>query len=106
MLTKHKYAAAVLAVIVLATGIGVGTALAREGTSARQPDKIALGAEEVKQLVLLMDQDRDGRVSEHEFMSFMKSEFERLDTNKSGELDVKRLKESQIPVRPFTAVGK
>ncbi len=83
----------------------VGTALAR-GEAPDTRDKLALGEDEVKQLVLLMDQDQNGKVSRQEFMNFMKAEFERLDKDKSEELDVKELKASQIRVSHFTAFGK
>ncbi len=46
---------------------------------------------ETKQLLLLMDVDRNGKVSRQEFMDFMASEFDRLDLNKNGELDVYEL---------------
>jgi len=46
---------------------------------------------EVKKLLLLMDHDQSGKVSREEFMAFMKSEFDRLDVNRDGELDVKEL---------------
>jgi hypothetical protein len=102
----RKCALAVLAVAtLLASGTWVGTALAR-GDNSPERDKIALGENEVKQLVLLMDKDQNGKVSEQEFMNFMEAEFQRLDKDKSGELDVKELQEPQIRVRPFTAFGK
>ncbi len=102
----HKCALAGLAVAtVLASGTWVGTALARsQGTHG--PDKFALGEEEVKQLVLLMDQDRNGKVSEQEFMNFMRAEFKRLDKDNSGELDVRELRRSQIRASRFTSAGK
>ena len=93
------------AATLLASGTWVGTALAREDTPPVQ-DKLALGEEEVKQLVLIMDQDKNGKISEQEFLNFMKAEFHRLDKDKSGELDVKELKDSHVRVRSFTAVGK
>jgi hypothetical protein len=107
---RHKYICAGFVVATLvAAGTGgtrIGTALARGGTTPPQ-DKIALGEGDVKQLVLLMDQDKNGKVSEQEFMRFMKAEFKRLDKDKSGELDVKELKESQIrPSVTFMAGGK
>ena len=46
---------------------------------------------EVKKLLLLMDKDRNGKVSRAEFMAFMQAEFDRLDVNKDGELDVNEL---------------
>jgi Ca2+-binding EF-hand superfamily protein len=106
---RHKYG---LAGIVVATllasgtvGIRSRTVLARSG-DAPPRDKIALGEGEVKQLVLLMDQDKNGKVSEQEFMKFMKAEFKRLDKDRSGELDVKELSQSQIRSSTFMDAGK
>src|SRR5580704_17677781 len=78
MLTRHKRTFTGLAAILLAAGTGVGTAVAREGDTPRPQDKVALGEDEVKQLVLLMDQNKNGKVSEQEFMNFMRAEFRRL----------------------------
>lgn len=71
----------------------------------KKPDTVALGEDEVKQLLLLMDTDKNGKISKKEFMSFMEAEFNRLDKDKSGELDPKELTESRMRAsRP--AVGK
>jgi len=71
----------------------------------KQQRTLALGEDEVKQLLLLMDADKNGKISKQEFMNFMSAEFDRLDKDKSGELDQKELKQSQIRAsRP--AVGK
>jgi hypothetical protein len=103
---RSKCALAGLAVVtLLASGTWVGTALAR-GEAPDTRDRLVLGEDEVKQLVLLMDQDQNGKVSRQEFMNFMKAEFERLDKDESEELDVKELKASQIRVSHFTAFGK
>jgi hypothetical protein len=70
---------------------------------------IAQGEDAAKQLLLLMDRDKSGKVSRAEFMSFMEAEFNRLDKDKSGELDVKELEQSQFKVRevePFSLAGK
>jgi Ca2+-binding EF-hand superfamily protein len=76
-----------------------------EMASPKGQDRIALGADEVKQLLLLMDTDKNGKISKQEYMNFMAAEFERLDVDKSGELDVKELTRSQFRVsRP--PVGK
>lgn len=45
-----------------------------------------------QRLLLLMDKDKNGKVSKQEFMSFMESEFDQLDVNKSGDLDVRRIR--------------
>ena len=45
------------------------------------------------------------KISKQEFMSFMEAEFDRLDKDKSGELDPKELTQSRIRAyRP--AIGK
>ena len=66
-------------------------------------DKLALGENEVKQLLLLMDTDQNGKISKQEYLKFMDAEFERLDKDKSGELDVKELTQSKLRVSHFRA---
>jgi EF hand domain-containing protein len=75
--------------VLIATWALPGTAVAQRQSVPKPQDKLALGEDEVKQLLLLMDTDKNGRVSRHEFMKFMEAEFDRLDKDKSGDLDVK-----------------
>jgi hypothetical protein len=49
------------------------------------------GLPAAKQLLKLMDTDKNGKVSKAEFMAFMGNEFDRLDVNHDGELDVQEL---------------
>jgi hypothetical protein len=75
--------------------------------STPQTQRLRAGEEEARRLVLLMDKDKNGKVSKKEFMAFMEAEFDRLDTDRSGELDVKELAESQFRTSPpFQSVGK
>lgn len=55
----------------------------------------SVGEKRVAELLRLMDQDRNGKVSKEEFLSFMSAEFDRLDRNKSGELEPEEL--SRLP---------
>jgi Ca2+-binding EF-hand superfamily protein len=64
-----------------------------------KPNKTAIAEENVKQLLLLMDTDKNGKVSKKEWMDFMSAEFDRLDTDKSGELDPKELMQSRVYMR-------
>jgi len=57
-----------------------------------------------KKLLLIMDTDNDGTVSQAEWMKFMDAEFDRLDTDHDGRLDLKELTQSRMRYRP--AVGK
>jgi hypothetical protein len=77
---------------VLAAGIIAGTAIAADNTQ-----KVDAGVPATKQLLLLMDTDKNGKVSKQEFMTFMEAEFNRLDMNHDGELDVHEL--TQLRVR-------
>jgi EF hand len=69
-------------------------------TYTPESPKVAAGAVDVTQLVFLMDTDKNGKISKKEFMDFMSAEFDRLDKDKSGELDVKELQQSRITTTP------
>jgi hypothetical protein len=68
-----------------------GMTLAGVAMAADPPPKIQAGMYQTKELLLLMDEDRNGKVSREEFMKFMTAEFDALDNNKDGELDVAEL---------------
>lgn len=81
--------------------------LAQKASIPKAQDKVALGEGEVKQLLLLMDTDKNGKISRQEYMKFMSAEFDMLDKDKSGELDPKELSQSQLRVsHVFTRMGK
>ena len=61
---------------------------------------------EVKELLMLMDTDKNGKISKQEWMAFMEAEFDRLDKAKNGQLDVLELTQSKLPVSHFLTVGK
>jgi hypothetical protein len=60
------------------------------------PARLDAGAEEAVRLLHLMDTDQNGKISKAEYMKFMEAEFESLDVNKDGELDLKELEKSQL----------
>ena len=95
---------AVVAVLAALTALSM-TAAAQKAT-LKAPDKLALGEDDVKQLLLLMDTDKNGKISKKEFMTFMEAEFERLDKDKNGELDAKELAQSSFRVSHPVNVGK
>ncbi len=97
---------AVIAVLV-ATWAVLGVALAQTKAPAPKPqDKLALAEEHARELLLLIDTDKSGRISKQEWMKFMEAEFDRLDKAKNGALDVKELTQSKLRVSHFTSVGK
>jgi hypothetical protein len=90
MAGKRKIAV-IVSMLLMAGGMA-GIARAADSES-----NLAAGEYSTKQLLLLMDKDKSGKVSRQEFMDYMAAEFTRLDVNKDGELDAKEL--SRINVR-------
>ena len=95
-----------IAVLAVAAALAA-TALAQTKAPAPKPqDKLGLAEEQAKQLLLLIDTDKSGKISKQEWMRFMEAEFDRLDKAKNGELDVEELTQSKLRVSHFTSVGK
>jgi Ca2+-binding EF-hand superfamily protein len=89
-----------LAAIAASTCVLAGKSFGQTTTaSPKNPNRAAIAEQNVKQLLLLMDTDKNGRISKEEWMDFMSKEFDRLDTDKSGELDPKELLQSPFQVR-------
>ena len=93
-------------VVLVATWAVLGIAVAQKASVPKPQEKLSLGDAQVKQLLLLMDTDKNGKISKQEWMNFMEAEFDRLDTAKNGQLDVKQLAQSQLRVSHFSSVGK
>jgi|ERR1700691_353810 hypothetical protein len=89
-----------------ATWAVVGSADAQKQPPPKAPDKFALAQGQIEQLLLMMDTDKNGKISKQEWMSFMEVEFDRLDTDKSGELDVKEIAQSRLQATRHANVGK
>src|ERR1700693_3875775 len=53
---------------------------------------------DARQLVRMMDTDKNGTVSKDEFIEFMSQTFDRLDVNKSGQLEREELASGGGPV--------
>ena len=107
MLRRTKIALVMVVVAMLATTSGIlGTAVAQKATVPKPQDKLAIGEDEAKQLLLLIDTDKKGKISKQQWMKFMEAEFDRLDKTRSGELDVTELMQSKLRVSPFLSVGK
>ena len=50
----------------VATWVMLGTAVAQKAATPKPQDKLVLGEAEVKQLLLLMDTDKNGKISKQE----------------------------------------
>jgi Ca2+-binding EF-hand superfamily protein len=74
-------------------------AMAAADVVSKPQDKLAQANENVKQLLLLLDADKNGRISKKEWMAFMEAEFNKLDKDGNGELDQKELMQARLSVR-------
>lgn len=105
MLKRANKVSVMVVTLLLVVTVGLlGTAAAQKSSVPKPQNKLALGEGEVKQLLTLMETDENGKVSKEHYMKFMEAEFERLDKDKKGELDVKELTKSTITASRF--VGK
>ena len=101
------YYTLLLGVLLVTAVAGTVMALQKsENPQSKEKQALVLGEDEVKQLLQLMDSDKNGLISKDEFMRFMEAEFNRLDKDKSGMLDPKELSQSRIRVARPVAVGK
>jgi len=87
--------------VLLVTGTMLATAAAQKASVPKVQDRLAMGEEGVKHLLLLMNPDKQGMVSKQEYMKFMEAEFERLDREKKGELNVRKLTQSELSASRF-----
>jgi 5S rRNA maturation endonuclease (ribonuclease M5) len=85
-------------------GLLLAGAIAGSTAWAEQDTKVVEGENATKQLLLLMDTDKDGKVSKQEFMAYMDAEFGKLDLNGDGKLDVKEL--TQLKIRHTNGLHK
>ena len=95
-----------VAAMLFAVGAHLRSSSAQKASVPKQQDKLSLGEDDVKRLMLLIDPNENGKITKQAWMKFMESEFDRLDKDKSGELDAKELARSRLTVSPFTKAGK
>ena len=73
---------------------------------ANPQTQTAIADEHIKQILLLMSTNQNGRISEREFMKFMRSEFRKLDTSLSGQVNTQEPAHSKPQVIPSLLYGK
>ncbi|MGD0570546.1 MAG: EF-hand domain-containing protein [Candidatus Sulfotelmatobacter sp.] len=78
-------------------------AIAVADVAPKPQDKFAQANENVKQLLLLLDADKNGKITKQEWMAFMEAEFNKLDKDGNGELDPKELLQARLSVRQGSA---
>jgi EF hand len=74
-------------------GSPLETSSAQKASVPKQPDTVAIASEKCKEILTLMDTDKNGKISKQEWMKFMEAEFDR---QKTGEIDQKELLQSIV----------
>ena len=85
---KNCVSAITLAVTVAATGTFVGSAVGQKSSEPKPQERLAVGENDVKEILDMIDRYNKGKITRQEFMSFMEARFGRSDKHKSGVLDV------------------
>jgi hypothetical protein len=88
-------------ITLLTAAVLLRTAAAQKSSPLRPQDKLAIGEEQVRQLLPLMNKDSHGMVSKQDYMCFMEAEFQRLDKEKNGELDVRALTQPTVTANRY-----
>jgi hypothetical protein len=103
-LSKRKMFATSFIALVL---VGTVVVVQKDG-DLKRPDLAVLATENVKEILLVMDTGRNGKITREQWMKFMATEFDRLDRDKSGMLDPKkiRLEKERIGHTRFNDLGK
>jgi hypothetical protein len=104
MFRRNRVRFIVAITVVVAAATFLGTAAAQKASVPRPQDRLAMGEEHVKQLLLIMETDSKGMISRQEYMKFMEAEFQRLDKNRQGQLNARQLNQSTLSADRF--VGK
>lgn len=103
MVSRYKFTIFILAVVLLL----IAGSFARDKAAVPEAQgRPLLTSDQVKLLFVLMDTDRDGKISRQEWMSFMQAEFDRLDTKKTGELTPNDMSQLRLQVNTFSGNGK
>lgn len=90
---------AILFVVLIILVCVAGISSAQKASVPRHQDKLVLASDKVKDLLILMDTDKNGKISKHEWMKFMGAEFDRLDPEKTGEIDREEILRSTLAPR-------
>jgi Ca2+-binding EF-hand superfamily protein len=78
----------------------LGTSVAAQNTAhdkAQKEKGVAAGEADAKRLLLLMDKDKNGTISKDEFLQYLSEAFDRVDVNKSGQLERNELNSAKFP---------
>jgi 5S rRNA maturation endonuclease (ribonuclease M5) len=93
MTQKHLLTAIRWLAVIIATS-AVAPSSAQKANVPIHQDVVALAQPKVTEVLLLMDTDRNGKISKKQLMNLMEAVFDRLDKDKKGELDPRQFRQS------------
>jgi hypothetical protein len=89
-----------LAASLLAMAFFGSPAIAQKDGIFKRPDPTQPAIDDVKEILLLMNTDTNGRITRQEWIRFMTAEFDRLDPAKKGSLDPTKITPVKKQARP------
>lgn len=92
--------------LLIALFITSGAFVGDKAASPQKQSESSLTGGEVKLIFLLMDTNKDGKISKQEWTNFMGSMFDRLDTEKTGELTPQEVSQLKWQSGSFARTGK
>jgi hypothetical protein len=95
--------------LLMASAAASPAALAqKDGTPNVDTPRIqaAILDDHVKEILIAMNHDRDGIVSQQEFLALMRAEFNKLDRDQAGQVNAKQLANAKPHVIPAARYGK
>jgi hypothetical protein len=89
-------AAFVIAMLVSPWPVPEAVVAQTKASVPKPQNTLVLGESAVKDLLLMMEPDKNGKISKQAWMRFMGEEFDRLDKDKNGELDAQELRSDRL----------
>lgn len=88
--------------VLFAAAILLTTAAAQKASVPRPMDRLAMGEEPAKQLLVAMSANGRDVVTKQEYMKFAEQEFDRLDKENKGALNVRQFSQATLATSHYT----
>jgi hypothetical protein len=102
-MTHKNLLTAIRLLAVIIAAYAVVASFAQKANVPIHQDVVALAQPKLIEVLLVMDPDRNGKISKKDFMNLTEAVFDRLDKDKTGELDPGQFRQS---VRVRAATGR
>jgi hypothetical protein len=100
-MTRRNPLTAIRWLAVIIAAYAVAPSSAQKANVPIHQDVVALAQPKVTEVLLVMDTDKNGKISKKDFMNLMEAVFDRLDRETKGELDPRQFRQS-VTVRSAT----